>query len=171
MCCKCHKINSNGDESYIDSPDWIKNKKAIINTINKKDNKYFQYVVIVTSNHEKMKKDLQRIPKIKPFTNKFNWKEINFSSAKDDSEKFEKNNVTIAFNVSDAKKRRIYPANFSKHNSNCEKQVILLMIANGEKCKRSKILATEGRSEGQQWHYLALNTTVVFIAWIVFILL
>ena len=111
-----------------------------------------------------MKKDLQRIPKIKPFTNKFNWKEINFSSAKDDSEKFEKNNVTIAFNVSDAKKRRIYPANFSKHNSNCDKKVILLMIANGEKRKLSKILATEGRSEGQQWHYLALNTTVVFIA-------
>ena len=99
---------------------------------------------------------MQRIPKIKPFKNKFNWKEINFS-AKDDSERFEKNNVTIAFNVSDAKKRKLYPATFSKHNSNHEKQVILLMIVNGEKRGRSKILATQGRSEGQQWHYLAVK--------------
>ena len=29
------------------------------------------------------------------------------------------------------------------------------MLANGEKCERSKILATQGRPEGQQWHYLA----------------
>ena len=27
---KCHKINLNRGESYIDSPDWIKNKKATI---------------------------------------------------------------------------------------------------------------------------------------------
>ena len=37
-----------------------------------------------------------------------------------------------------AKKEKIYPAYVSKHNSNREKQVILLMIPNGEK-----------------WHYLA----------------
>ena len=33
MYYKCHGINLN--------PDWIKNKKATINFINKKDNKYF----------------------------------------------------------------------------------------------------------------------------------
>ena len=44
---KCHKINSNRSGSYIDSPDWIKNKKATINPINKKDSKCFQYVVAV----------------------------------------------------------------------------------------------------------------------------
>ena len=36
---KCHKINPSHVGSYIDSPDWIKNKKATINPINKKDNK------------------------------------------------------------------------------------------------------------------------------------
>ena len=34
---KCHRINFKCDRSYIDSPDWIKNKKATINPINKKD--------------------------------------------------------------------------------------------------------------------------------------
>ena len=38
---KCHKINPNCGVSYIGSPDWIKNKKTTINSINKKDNKWF----------------------------------------------------------------------------------------------------------------------------------
>ena len=33
---KCHKINLNQGGLYVDSPDWIKNKKATINSINKK---------------------------------------------------------------------------------------------------------------------------------------
>ena len=38
---KCHKINLNYGGSYIDSLDWIKNKKATINPIDKKYNKCF----------------------------------------------------------------------------------------------------------------------------------
>ena len=52
MYYKCHKINLNRGESYIDSPDQIKNKKATINPINKKDNKCSQYTVRVVLNHE-----------------------------------------------------------------------------------------------------------------------
>ena len=33
---KCHKINFKRTGSYIDSPDWIKSKKATINPINRK---------------------------------------------------------------------------------------------------------------------------------------
>ena len=55
-------------------------------------------------NHEVIKKDPQRITKIKPFINKYNWEGINIPSEKDDWEKFEKNNVTIALNVLYAKK-------------------------------------------------------------------
>ena len=82
MHYKCHKINSNREGSYINSPDWIKNKKATINTINKKDNKCFQYAVTVALNNEEIKKDLQRIAKIKPFINKYNWEGINLPSQK-----------------------------------------------------------------------------------------
>ena len=38
---KCHNINPNRGGSYIDSCDWIKNKKATINPINNKDNNVF----------------------------------------------------------------------------------------------------------------------------------
>ena len=44
---KCHKINPNQGGSYVDSPDWIKNKKATMNPINKNENKSFQYAATV----------------------------------------------------------------------------------------------------------------------------
>ena len=51
----------------MDSLDWIKKQKKItINSINKKHYKCFQFAVKAVLNHEKMKKDLQRIMKIKP---------------------------------------------------------------------------------------------------------
>ena len=54
--------------------------------------------------------------------------------------KFDKNNVTIALNVLILKKRKnVYPTYVSKHNSNREKQVTILMILNVKK-----------------WHYLAV---------------
>ena len=45
--------------SYIDSPDWIKNKQATINLISKKDNKCFRYAVTVALNYKEIRKDLQ----------------------------------------------------------------------------------------------------------------
>ena len=57
-------------------------------------------------NCEEIKKDLQIITKIKPFINKYNWEEINFSSEKDDWKKFEKKYVIIALNVLYAKKEK-----------------------------------------------------------------
>ena len=61
---KCHKIKPDRDESYINSPNWIKNKKATINTINKNDNKCFQYSVTVALNHEEIGKNSQRTSKL-----------------------------------------------------------------------------------------------------------
>ena len=79
----------------------------------------------------KIEKDPQRITKIKPFISKYKCEGIHFPSEKDDWQKFEKNNGTIAPNVSYAKKDKMYPAYVSNNNSNREKQVIILMIPNG----------------------------------------
>ena len=126
------KRNPNHHGSYVDSPDWIKNKKATIDFINKIDDKCFQYAVTVALNYEERKKDLERIAKIKPFLNTYNWEEVNFPSEKDDWKKLEKNNRKITLNVFYAKKEIIYPSYVSKINSNLEKQVILLIIPNGQ---------------------------------------
>ena len=53
---KCHKINFRWGGLYVDSHDWIKNKKSAMNAINKKDNKYFQCPVRVALNHKETKK-------------------------------------------------------------------------------------------------------------------
>ena len=67
-----------------------KQKKTAINPINKKYNKCFQYALTVPLNHEEIKKDPQRITKIKPFMNKCNSVGINFPSEKDDSKNLKK---------------------------------------------------------------------------------
>ena len=69
---KCHKINIKQGGSYTDPSDWIKNKKATINSINKKDNKC---VVTVVLNHRKIKKDPLTITNIKPFK----WQQLDSS--------------------------------------------------------------------------------------------
>ena len=47
----------------------------------------------------------------------------------------------------EANKEKIYAAYVSKHSSNYEKQVIILMISNGDK----------------QWHYLAVKKAICII--------
>ena len=66
-----HKISINRGSSYIDSPNWIKNKKATINPKNK-GNECFKYAVIAALNHQKIRKDPQRISKLRPFINNNN---------------------------------------------------------------------------------------------------
>ena len=57
---KCHKIHLDRGGPYIVSLYWIKNEKAPINIINKRDNI-----------HQEIFKNLQKITKIEPFLNKY----------------------------------------------------------------------------------------------------
>ena len=59
--------------SYIDSPEWLKDKKATINPKNNDDN-CFQYRLTVALNHKQTKSNPERISKIKPFIDQYNWK-------------------------------------------------------------------------------------------------
>ena len=93
-----HKINLNRGGSYIDSPKWLKNKKATINPkIN--DGKCFQYALTISLNYEKIKKDPQRISKINSFIEQYDWKEINFPLHKKNWKRFELNNKSITLNI------------------------------------------------------------------------
>ena len=144
---KCHKIKSNWGGSYIDSPDWIKNKNATINSINKKDNKCFQYTEAVALDLEEVGKNLVKIAKAKPFIN-ITRKESIFHQKKMIRKKLKRIIEQLLSMFCMLKKKNIYPAYVSKHNLNCKKQAILLMIPCSEKC--------EAKSEGR-WHYLAVK--------------
>ena len=136
------KVGLKRGGSYIDSPKWLKNKKAAINPQNNDDN-YFQYALTVALNHQNIANNPQRISKIEPFIDQYNWKEIDFPSHPKDWKKFEQNNNTIALNILFVphNTKKIGLSYKSKHNFKCENQVILLMITDGEK-----------------WHYLALKS-------------
>ena len=95
---KFHKTILNRDGSYIDSPQWLKNKKA---TIDPKDNndKCFQYAITVALNHHKINNHPERVSNIYLFINRYNWKEIDFPSDKNGWKKFESKNKTVALNI------------------------------------------------------------------------
>ena len=87
---KCPKINFKCVGSYIGSHDWIKNKKASINHINEKDNKYFQYTIPLLLNDQEIGKHPEKLSKVKPVISKYNWEGINYLSEKADLKKIEK---------------------------------------------------------------------------------
>ena len=69
MYCKCHKVNFKRGGSYIDSPNWLENKKATTNKKNE-DDKCFQYPETIAINYEEIKCNPERTLNIKPFINK-----------------------------------------------------------------------------------------------------
>ena len=71
------KVGLKRSGSYIDSPEWLKIKKATINPQNNDDN-CFQYALTVALNHQHIANNPQRRSKIKPCTDQYSWKEIDF---------------------------------------------------------------------------------------------
>ena len=126
--------------TYVDSPKWLKDKRSTINPKNN-DNKCFQYATTLALNLDNIDNHPERIYKIKAFIDQYNWKDIEFPPTRKDLRKFELNN-DIALNILyiPHNTKRIQLAYRSKNNLTCDKQVILLMITNGEK-----------------WHYLVVK--------------
>ena len=89
------RINRGG--SYIDSPKWLKDKKPTKNPKNN-DDKCFQYVVTLALNLDNIDNHPERVSKIKPFIEKYNWEDINFPSTGEVWKKFEPNSE-VALNI------------------------------------------------------------------------
>ena len=93
-----HKVGLKRSRSYIEIPEWLKNKGATINCQNN-DDKCFQYAITIALNYDEIEKYHQRVNKVKPFIDQYNWKDINFPSNVGDWKKFELNNKSIALNI------------------------------------------------------------------------
>ena len=129
--------------SYIDSPKWLKDKKSTIDPKNN-DYKCFQYAATLALNLNRINKDPQRRSKIKPFINNYNWKDIDFPSTSKDWKKFESNNeVVLNILYVPNGTNKINVAYRSKYNLTYDKQIIFLIITDGEK-----------------WHYLVVKKLI-----------
>ena len=114
---------------------WFRNKKeAIIN-----GNNDFQNALDDALNYQNIERDPQRISKLIPYINKFNWEGLEFPVGPNEWKKFERNK-TIALNILFVNVKKIRVAYRSEYSNKRKKQVILLMITDGKK-----------------WHYLAVT--------------
>ena len=143
-----HKISLNRGGSYIMSSDWLKNKGATINPKNK-DNECFKYAIIAALHHQEIGRNPQRISKLKPFVNRYNWTDIEFPSYSKNWRKFEQNNKSIALNILFTRynTKQIRPAYASKDNNERDIQVNLLMITDNN-----------NNNNNNNWHYLAVKS-------------
>ena len=142
---KIYKIKAKSGSSYIETPKWISNKKATINPKNTKDECCFAWAITAALHHEDIKKDPQRITKLTPFVQNYNWKDINFPSEQKDWRTFEKNIRDFALNIMSAHntKKKLNILYRSQHNNSRKQQVILLMISNKNET---------------DWHYIAVKS-------------
>ena len=126
--------------SYIDSPKWLKDKKSAMNPKNN-DLKCFQYVTTLALNFDNINNHPEKMSKIRPFIDQYNWKDIDLPATSKDWKKFELNNK-VALNILyiPHNTKKIQLSYRSKYDLTYNKQIILLMITDGEK-----------------WHYLIVN--------------
>ena len=139
-----HKVSLNRGSSYIPSPDWLSHKKTTINPYNYADNRCFLYAIIIALNSQNIDHHPERISKLKPFIDNYNWDNICFPAGHKDYSVFEKNNSDIAINILYIldKTQEIRQCYISKHNKTRNIHANLLMITDG--CGN--------------WYYLAIKS-------------
>ena len=94
MDYKLHRVRLNRGGSYIKSPKWLENKKAVINPKNENDDECLRWSIICALNYnEIIKKEFENIFK------KIKHEDRDLSSHQRDWENFEQNNESIALNV------------------------------------------------------------------------
>ena len=91
---KLHRIRLKRRKSYVKSPKWLENKKAVIYPKNENYHECLRWSIISALNYNNIvKKEFENIFK------KIKHEDKDFSSHKRDWENFEKNNESIALNV------------------------------------------------------------------------
>ena len=105
--------------SELHSLVWLRNKNEVI--INGDTD--LQNTLDDALNYHNIERHLQRILKLKPYINKYNWEEIEFPAGPKDWKKFERNNKTIALNILfiPQKTETIRVAYRSEYNHKCKK--------------------------------------------------
>ena len=124
---------------------WLRGKKeAIINNDNS-----LQNALNDTLNYQTTETNPERISKLKPYINRYNWEGIEFPAGPKDWKKFERNNKANVLNTLfiPHNTKTIRVAYRSEYNNKRKKQVILLMITDGKK-----------------WHYLAVTNLSALLA-------
>ena len=120
-----HQLNLTRGSSYIPLPQWLANKKAIINPRNK-DQECFKWAVIAASRWEEIGKEPQRVSNLKKYEVDFNWSGLKFPVSVKNIKGFEDKN-RISINLLATEGKEIY---ICRKGGNYNRS-INLMILNG----------------------------------------
>ena len=112
---------------FVETPMCIKSKRAVLNP-KSNDSKSFQYSITPSLYYKEIGNNFNRITKIEPYINNFNWNNINFPATKQDYKNFEINNLVIGLTIYQINNEEI--SQLYKSNYNRTKEVNLLLLEN-----------------------------------------
>ena len=67
-----HKLALTRGSSYIQVPEWIAKKKAVLNPQNRDDEECFKWAVIASLHHEEIDSHPERFTKLQRYENQYN---------------------------------------------------------------------------------------------------
>ena len=117
--------------SYIESPVFIKNKRAVVNVENNNDNECFKWAVL--SALYPSSGDPRTLKQYKKFEHKFNWTGLRFPLPLNQIRRFENNNQSLTVNVYIYKPEEgdgIIPVYLTKHQVR-SRHIDLLLLSDG----------------------------------------
>ena len=133
------KINDEANNCYYFAVKNLSELKSLGRLMGKKEtiingDNGFQNALDDALNYQTIETHPERISKLKPYINNYNWEGIEFPAGPKDWKKFERNNKTIALNVLyiPCNTKTITVAYRSEYNNKRKNQVILLMITSGK---------------------------------------
>ena len=101
-----HRLNLTRGNSHLPLPDWLAQKKAIINPQNE-DEECFKWAVIAALEWSNIKFNPERISNLMKFAGNYDWSGLKFPIAIKDINDFEMNN-DISVNVLSVENKDIY---------------------------------------------------------------
>ena len=127
-----HKKDLRRVTSFIDTPEWLKHKKATINLQNVNNVYYFMYAATIALYHSELGKNPGRISKkLDILVHCFNWHDITFPASYEDYTTFERLNSDVPLNVLYVpfEEQNVCPEYISNRNFDIKDQIILLKIS------------------------------------------
>ena len=118
-----HRLALTRSSFYSELPGWIQNKHVVLNSQNE-DKGCFKWTVIAALHEEEIKKLHQRMSKLEPYENQYNWEGLEFPVLIKMIDKLEKNNPDTAGNMlfsnKKSQKKNVYTVHWSGRNMKCK---------------------------------------------------
>ena len=162
---QCTHYDSIGGSSFLPTPKWLQNKRALVNVVNDKDDKCFLYSILAhkyadktnpnrTFHYRSYIDDMARSGSLEGLSWPLPIKQIPI---------FERNNSEYSINVMyvdpDETDHRIVPLYASKYRQR-EQQVFLLLLTEQIEMKEEDeplILGARDNFDGLKWHYVLVR--------------